>query len=87
MSILSCGASKLERAAPGTVLSNDDAKLAFTMTEAARVSGLSRSLLYVEIGRGTLTARKCGARTVILKSELWRFLHNLPELTGAERVA
>jgi hypothetical protein len=87
MSILSCGASKLERAAPGTVLSNDVSKLAFTIKEAGRAIGLSRSFLYGEIRRGTLIARKCGARTVILEAELRRFLHSLPELTGQERVA
>lgn len=65
-------------------LTSDDAhKVAFTIKEAARASGLSRSLLYVAIGRGSLRARKCGARTLILDSELRRFLRNLPHLTKA----
>jgi Helix-turn-helix domain len=53
-------------------------KVAFTLKEAARASGLSRSLLYVAIGRGALRARKCGARTLILDSDLRRFLRGLP---------
>jgi hypothetical protein len=69
-------------------------RIAFTLKEAAAASGLSRSLLYIEIARGALTARKCGARTLILEPELRRFLRSLPrwrpkssELTGEERVA
>jgi hypothetical protein len=74
-----------------TVSPTSSDKIALTLKEAARVSGLSRTLLYVEIARGTLTARKCGARTVILESELRRFLRSLPrwrpksaELSGQE---
>ena len=55
-------------------------KVAFTIKEAARASGLSQSLLYVAIGRGELRARKCGARTVILDTELRRYLRGLPHL-------
>ena len=60
----------------------DPHKVAFTIKEAARASGLSRSLLYVAIGRGSLRARKCGARTVILDLDLRQFLQSLPRLTG-----
>jgi excisionase family DNA binding protein len=56
----------------------EQGRLAFTIKEAARTSGLSRSLLYVAIARGALHARKCGARTLILDSELRRFLRSLP---------
>jgi len=55
-------------------------KLALTIKEAAYATGLSRSLLYVAIGRGALHARKCGARTVILDSDLRRYLRNLPRV-------
>jgi hypothetical protein len=53
-------------------------KVAFTIKEAVRASGLSRSLLYVAMGRGALQARKCGARTLILDTDLRRFLRSLP---------
>jgi excisionase family DNA binding protein len=64
--------------------SPDTHKIAFTLKEAARASGLSRSLLYVAIGRGALRAKKCGARTLILDSDLQRFLRSLPALAKAE---
>jgi excisionase family DNA binding protein len=64
----------------------DAYKVAFTIKEAARASGLSRSLLYLAIARGSLRARKCGARTVILDSELRAFLRKLPTLTKSERI-
>jgi hypothetical protein len=60
----------------------DSRRIAFTLKEAARASGISRSLLYVAIGRGELRARKCGARTVILDSDLRRFLNRLPRFGG-----
>jgi excisionase family DNA binding protein len=57
-----------------------ESKVAFTIKEAARASGLSRSLLYVAISRGALKARKCGARTLILDSDLRKFLQKLPTM-------
>ena len=59
------------------------AKVAYTVPEAVLASGLSRSMLYVAMRCGDLRARKCGSRTVILDSELRRFLRNLPRLTKA----
>jgi hypothetical protein len=56
-------------------------KLAHTIPEAVLASGLSRSMLYLEIRRGALRARKCGARTLILDLDLRRFLRGLPPLT------
>ena len=60
------------------------AKIAHTIPEAVVASGLSRSMLYVAISRGTLHARKCGARTVILDSDLRRFLLSLPRFAGSK---
>jgi excisionase family DNA binding protein len=75
-SILSTGGSKAERGQ--SFRSRDIQRLAFTIKEAARVVGLSRSLLYIAIAQGALRARKCGARTVILEADLRRFLRGLP---------
>jgi excisionase family DNA binding protein len=61
-----------------SLASDDKRKVAFTIKEAARASGLSRSLLYIAIGRGALRARKCGARTLILDADLRQFLRKLP---------
>jgi hypothetical protein len=55
----------------------NDYRIALTLKEAARASGLSRSLLFVAVGRGTLRAQKCGARTLILHSDLQRFVLTL----------
>ena len=59
-------------------------KIAHTISEAVLASGLSRSTIYVLIGRGELKARKCGARTLILKSDLQRFLTHLPSVAKAK---
>jgi hypothetical protein len=56
------------------------AKFAFTIREAVLASGLSRSMLYIAIARGVLRARKCGSRTLILDSDLRRFLRSLPRV-------
>ena len=85
-SIISTGGSKAGRAVARSVLLNDSHKLAFTIKEAARATGLSRSLLYVAIGRGALHARKCGARTLILETDLQQFLRSLPKLPEGDMV-
>lgn len=61
---------------------NDLKKVAFTLKEAASASGISRSLLYLAISRGDLQARKYGARTLILNSDLRQFLSSLPRLAN-----
>ena len=55
-------------------------KIAYTIKEAVRASGLSRSMLYVAIRSGALPVRKCGARTLVLDPDLRRFLRGLPHL-------
>ena len=57
---------------------DSQATIAHTIANAVLVAGLSRSMLYLAIGRGALRARKCGARTLILDSDLRRFLRSLP---------
>jgi hypothetical protein len=52
----------------------NDYRVALTLKEAARESGVNRALLDVAVGRGTLRAHKCGARTLILQSDLQRFV-------------
>ena len=54
------------------------APLAYTILDAARVSGLSRSGLYRHFAAGDLTPRKAGGRSVILAADLNRFLAALP---------
>ena len=52
--------------------------LAFTIAEAARVSGLSRSGLYRHFAAGELKPRRAAGRTLILADDLHRFLADLP---------
>lgn len=55
----------------------DDA-VAFTVEDAARVSACSRSSLFAAINEGRLKARKNGRRTLILDTDLRRWLAKLP---------
>ena len=63
----------------------NDYRVALTLKEAARESGVKRALLDIAIDRGTLRAHKCGARTLILHSDLQRFVTQLPGSRGARR--
>jgi hypothetical protein len=53
---------------------DNDYRVALTLKEAARESGIRRVLLDIAINRGTLRAHKCTARTMILPSDLERFV-------------
>jgi hypothetical protein len=67
-----------------SLIEAQQARLAYTIPEAVSASGLSRSMLYVAIGRGSLQARKCGARTLILDSDLRAFLRDLPPFSNSD---
>jgi excisionase family DNA binding protein len=56
------------------------AKLALSVSEAVRISGISRSMLYRYIADGVLPVRKAGSRSLILASDLKKFLLDLPLL-------
>ncbi len=49
-----------------------------SISEACRIAGIGRTKLYEAITNGTLTARKYGKRTIILRSDLQAFLAALP---------
>ncbi|MBR0687700.1 helix-turn-helix domain-containing protein [Bradyrhizobium manausense] len=53
---------------------------AFSLDEVIERTGLSRTKLYEEIELKHLVAKKCGNRTLVLESDLNRFLQNLPSL-------
>ena len=55
-------------------------KLALTIAEAIELCPFGRSVLYEEIRKGTLPARKIGARTFILRSDLEQFLARMPRV-------
>jgi len=49
-------------------------RLAYSVDEAARLTGLSRDLLYDEMRRGNLLYVKVGRRRVITRQHLQQFL-------------
>ena len=51
---------------------------AFTIREVARITGLSRTSIYEAIRQKLLHKKKFGKRTLILCSEVDRFLQSLP---------
>jgi predicted site-specific integrase-resolvase len=53
-------------------------KIAVPIAEAVALSGISRSALYTLFKAGALTPRKRGKRTLILVSDLQRYIENLP---------
>jgi excisionase family DNA binding protein len=64
-------------AAPATTRAGQDsaaARLAYSVDEAARLTGLSRDLLYDEMRRGNLIYVKVGRRRLITRQHLDQFL-------------
>ena len=55
-------------------------KLAFSIDEAAKKSGLGRDKLYAAVRLGQLEVRKAGRRTIVLDEALRRYLASLPKL-------
>ncbi|MER9755414.1 helix-turn-helix domain-containing protein [Mesorhizobium sp. M0166] len=53
-------------------------KLAATINETVEMSGMSRSAIYRAIKENRIPKRKNGGRTLILVSDLERFLNSLP---------
>lgn len=51
---------------------------AYSVEEAAKIAGLSRSSIYLALGDGRLTARKAGRRTIICPEDLRKFVRDLP---------
>ncbi len=52
--------------------------LAITLSEAMRLSGLSRSELYRRMGNGQIHAVKAGVRTLIVMTSLKAHIASLP---------
>lgn len=56
----------------------ENSRLAYSIVEAARMSGVSRSTLYEVIANGELPVRKLGRRTLVLHGDLTAWLQSLP---------
>jgi hypothetical protein len=61
-----------------TMHANAAPAIAYSIPEAVRASGLSRSAIYLALRNGALGGRKAGSRTVIERHELERYIAGLP---------
>jgi excisionase family DNA binding protein len=52
--------------------------LALSVSEAGQLIGIGRTAVFNEIREGRLQAKKCGRRTLILRSDLDTWLARLP---------
>lgn len=57
-------------------------RLAYSIAQAVELTGVGRTKIYQAIKDGSLTPRKFGARTLILRDDLQRFLQSLPAIDG-----
>ena len=57
--------------------------IAVTIPEAVRMSGMSRSAIYLRIREGAIDARKAGGRTVIIVESLEKHIKSLPRMPSA----
>jgi excisionase family DNA binding protein len=55
-------------------------RLSYSINETVELTGLARSSIYRAIAARMLRARKCGRRTIILGSDLHKFLASLKEV-------
>jgi excisionase family DNA binding protein len=56
----------------------EDLKRAMSVEQAAKAAGVGRTLLFEEIRKGRITARKVGRRTIITTEALDAWLKSLP---------
>jgi excisionase family DNA binding protein len=57
------------------------APMAFSILAACKVAGVGRSKIYEAIRSGALPVRKNGAKNLVLREDLQRWLQNLPTET------
>jgi len=60
-------------------------KLAYSIADAVKVTGVGRSRLYELIKSGDIPTRKCGARTLIRHQDLQAFIDALPNPSTGEK--
>jgi excisionase family DNA binding protein len=55
----------------------NEPKIAYTIEETSKITGLGRTRLYEELNSGRLKGVKAGRRTLILYSSIQQWLENL----------
>jgi excisionase family DNA binding protein len=60
-------------------------RLALSVHDVARLTGLGRTTIYAAINVGDLVARKSGRRTIILTADLEVFLNKLPPVNAKKQ--
>ena len=61
---------------------HNEGVIAVSVETASKIANIGRTKLYALIGDGSLPARKCGRRTLILVSDLQALLQTLPRIEG-----
>jgi excisionase family DNA binding protein len=56
----------------------EEIKRTMSVEQAAKAAGVGRTLLFEEIRKGLITARKVGRRTIITTDDLDAWLRSLP---------
>ena len=64
---------------PNQDTSPPDTPLSYTIPGFCKATGLSRATVYRLFKAGTITPRKAGARTLIMRADVENYLHSLPE--------
>mgnify|MGYP007000752121 CR=1 FL=1 len=57
-----------------------DNKIAFTVEQAVKATGIGRTAIFAAIKSGRLVARKNGRRTLIAADDLRQFVAKLPKI-------
>jgi excisionase family DNA binding protein len=76
-----------EPVATATVATDDDDCLTYTVTQAARLAGVSVSYYYRAAHQGLVPAKFLGRRIVVPKAALRRFLGESEVSTGGDEAA
>jgi excisionase family DNA binding protein len=68
-----------EQPQPFTI--SEPQQMAFSIPAACKVTGIGRTKIYAALQSGALIARKNGAKNIILRADLERWLQSLPTQT------
>lgn len=67
-------------------MSHASQRLAYKISEAANLIGVSRSKMYMLIAENKISARKLDGRTIILHADLQKLIDNAPRLRAKDNL-